>query len=401
MTVRAHKPPRAPYLGLLGAIFLVRMAKFATVPFLYLIVSKGGAADLLWASGAVAAAPLVSSIVGLYGGVLADRVDRRRVMTGACLASSATFAGFALADGPLAFIALSALLGVTQGFFEPASQSMLAGLVAPDRRRMAFGHRYLAINVAAALGPLAGGALALAHPSLAFLATAGLMLVAAALTRMVPAARTKEGEAARQQPPSIRDLCRLVWTDKAAQLCFAAGFLLMVVYAQISSTLSVYVGRSVENGVGFFAMLLALNGALIVAVQLPVTALSERMGLAGSIVLGTALFAAGLALPPVLGAEVWTFVAMMVLVTLGEALLFPISNSVFADLAEENTRSTYMGLFNATMLGLAAGPVLGSALAERLGFDGMALAMAASILCCGGLYWMATQTRRDLSRPVS
>lgn len=385
-----------PYLCLLGAIFLARTAKFATVPFLYLIVSEGGTSGLLWASGAVAAAPLVSSVIGLYGGVLADRTDRRRVMTVSCLAAAAVFAGFALAGGPLAFIALSALLGVTQGFFEPASQSTLAGLVPPDRRRSAFGHRYLAINAAAALGPLAGGGLALAHPSLAFLATAGLMLVAAALSRAVPDC-TATGPASGAPPPSVRDLCRLALTDTAAQLCFAAGFVLMIVYSQISSTLSVYVGRSVENGVAFFATLLALNGALIVAVQLPMTALSERVGLAGSIVLGTGLFAAGMALPPVLGAEAWTFVAMMVLVTLGEALLFPISNSVFADLAAENTRSTYMGLFNATMLGLAAGPVLGSALAGWLGFDGLALAMAASILCCGGLYWMATQSR-SLSR---
>jgi MFS family permease len=226
------------------------------------------------------------------------------------------------------------------------------------------------------------------------------MLVAAALSVAVPGSATPRAPASGT-PPSVRDLCRLVLTDTAAQLCFVAGFVLMIVYSQISSTLSVYVGQSVENGVGFFAMLLALNGALIVAVQLPMTALSERAGLAGSIVLGTALFAAGMALPPILGAEAWTFVAMMVLVTLGEALLFPISNSVFADLAAENTRSTYMGLFNATMLGLAAGPVLGSALAGWLGFDGLALAMAASILCCGGLYWIATQNRRGLSRTAS
>ena len=223
------------------------------------------------------------------------------------------------------------------------------------------------------------------------------MLVAAALAHSVPGSAASPDPAARKPPPSVRDLWRLALTDTAAQLCFAAGFLLMIVYSQISSTLSVYVGRSVENGIGFFATLLALNGALIVAVQLPMTALSERAGLAGSIVLGTALFAAGTALPPLLGAEAWTFVTMMVLVTLGEALLFPISNSVFADLSAENTRSTYMGLFNATMLGLAAGPVLGSALAEWVGFDGLALAMTASILCCGGLYWIATQNR-GLSR---
>lgn len=374
-----------PYLLLLGTIFVSRLAEFMIIPFLYLIVIQRGLGSVLTAGFVAAAASLTSSLIGLLGGAIADCGDRRIILFRACVASAAVLAGFAFAEDVSSYLACAVTFGLAKGFLEPASQALLSEVVPADRRQIAFAHRYLVINIAAVLGSLAGGMLALWHPMAIFLSTSGLLLLGAEAVRRLPklpsAARVGHGTR-----PSIQHLIKLLWRDRAAQACFLAGFLLMFVYAQYNSTMSTFVLATINDGTHFFTILLGLNAFVVIVMQLPMTWLAQRIGYRGSVTLGTALFALGPFLLILFGPTTASFLTMIIFVAMGENLLFPISNSLFAELSAEETQATYMGLFNAIMLGRAAGPVVGSTLIAAFGFTSLLITMVGATLVSGLLY---------------
>lgn len=114
----------------------------------------------------LAAESLASVLVVLFGGVLADRIRRTRVMIAADLLRMGAVTGFALgaANGTLALpVALAMLAGLGSGLFVPASRALLPA-VAPDLLTQANALQSLSTRAGLIAGPALGGV---------FLATAG------------------------------------------------------------------------------------------------------------------------------------------------------------------------------------------------------------------------------------
>ncbi|HWD70856.1 MAG TPA: MFS transporter [Solirubrobacteraceae bacterium] len=101
-------------------------------------------------------------VLGPYGGVVADRVDKRRAMIGlqAMMALQALTLGLLTVThsvhlweiGALAFV-----LGLNNTFENPARQSFMLELVGPDHLRNAVSLNSTMVNVARVIGPGIGG----------------------------------------------------------------------------------------------------------------------------------------------------------------------------------------------------------------------------------------------------
>jgi Major Facilitator Superfamily len=135
----------------------------------------GSATDL----GLVLASETVALAAGLLaGGVVADRVGRRRVMVAADLVRlvSQAVIGVLLVSGraTVAEIAVSqALLGAASGFFNPAFSGLLP-LVAGERLQQANALRGMAMACGSIAGPAIAGVLVVAtSPGVALLIDAG------------------------------------------------------------------------------------------------------------------------------------------------------------------------------------------------------------------------------------
>jgi MFS family permease len=158
------------------------MAQVA-VPFAVL-ASGGSASDI----GLVTVAGLLPTIgFLLFGGVLADRLPRQRVMFVANLVQGIAQAGFAV----LVFtgharlwemMALTALRGCAFGFYMPAAQGLLPQTVPADQLAAANAGRRLGLNGAQIAGAALGGiVVGAAGPGWGLLADAASYLAAAAL----------------------------------------------------------------------------------------------------------------------------------------------------------------------------------------------------------------------------
>lgn len=103
-------------------------------------------------------------IFGPYGGVIADRVDKRRLMI--ILQSAMGLQAFALGlltlSGQVTIPevgALAAVLGLNNAFENPARQSFMMEMVGPAHLRNAVSLNSVLVNAARSIGPAVGGVL--------------------------------------------------------------------------------------------------------------------------------------------------------------------------------------------------------------------------------------------------
>jgi MFS family permease len=144
-------------------------------------------------------------LLGPYGGVVADRIDKRRLMVVLQMAMGLQ----ALALGVLTITgavrlwevgALAALLGLNNAFENPARQAFMLEMVGPESLRNAVSLNSVIVNVARTIGPAVAGVL---------IATVGegpcFLLNAASFAAVVLSLVSLDREALRPSPPSGRE----------------------------------------------------------------------------------------------------------------------------------------------------------------------------------------------------
>lgn len=158
----------------------------------------------------MAAGDLPFAVFGLFGGVLADHLDRRRIMivANALLAVAATGLVVCILDhaiGVAGLAAFSAAIGVGACTFAIASQAALPDVVGGlDRPRLSrangrlFGSQVLGMQL---VGPAVGGAVFAAAHHLPFLLDAVSFAVGAVLIVAIPG---RYRSAPADRPPALR-----------------------------------------------------------------------------------------------------------------------------------------------------------------------------------------------------
>jgi MFS family permease len=139
-----------------------------------------------------------------YGGVIADRVDKRKMMIGlqTAMGVQALLLGLLTISGSekvWEIGVLAALLGFNNAFENPSRQSFMLELVGPEHLRNAVSLNSVLVNVARTIGPAVAGLLiATVGDGVCFLANAlSFVAVVSSLTRM-------DTTALNPTPPMVR-----------------------------------------------------------------------------------------------------------------------------------------------------------------------------------------------------
>ncbi|MCX2180482.1 MFS transporter [Streptomyces sp. SKN60] len=144
----------------------------------------------------------------VFAGRLGDRYGHRRLFVIGCLGFAGASAGIAAAPGIGWVVALRVLQGVAGALLQPATLGMLRAVYPPDRLGMPVAVRTSVIGLAAAAGPLIGGALVDAYgwravfllgvpPTLAI----ALLCLAVPYEEAAPGRRSQEARLKRGTPP--------------------------------------------------------------------------------------------------------------------------------------------------------------------------------------------------------
>lgn len=355
--------PRPIYMIFLGT-FINRFGTFV-LPFLALHMTRLGY-SAQQAGLAVAAYGLGHLAASIVGGHLADAIGRRQTIALSMFSTAVSMVLLSLAKSLGGLVGLAALAGLTAEFYKPASSALLADLI-PERDRVtAFAAYRFAINAGWALGPATAGIMA-SHSYLWLFWVDGLTSAVFGVIAWfgLPAALSMPGQAPWHRVVDavrgLREAARTAFGDRRFVQLVTGTFLVAMVFVQMFSTLGLEV-RAHELSERAYGILLAVNGILIVFLEIPLTRVTRRFPARKVMAFGFGMIASSMAQLAV--AETFPgYLLAMILFTLGESIGIPVTMAYASLLAPASMRGRYLGVFGLSWgTALTVGPGLGMSL---------------------------------------
>ncbi len=279
------------------------------------------------------------------GGAMSDHVGRKGVIIFGLVASSLSAMIMGFVNSFQAFFTLAILAGLLAEVAGPAHQAMVADLLPEEKRADGYGILRVAFNLSVVFGPALGGLLASRSYLLLFLSDAVISLLAAALViSLLPESRP------RPRPDAPRETLAgsfmgygQVLRDTAFMLFLGAVLLQVLCYMNMNTTLGVYLRNEHGTSEAGYGMLLSLNAAMVVLLQFPITRRVRRFAPMLMMALGTFLYAIGFSMYGFV-ASYGLFMLAMVIITIGEMIVAPVSQALVAHFAPEALRGRYMAV---------------------------------------------------------
>ena len=193
-------------------------------------------------------------VLAPISGLLADRLDRRRLMIGADLSRAAVVALLPFTQQAWQVALLAALVAIGNALARPAELAAVPMVVPPEQLVPALSASQVAASVVRVVGPaLAGGIIALTGPGPAFGAQAACFVSSAAVLLGLrlppvdrpPATTTSILTAVRQE---IGDGLRIVWRNRIVRGTAAVESLWQAVFASLIVTVLIYVEQTLDLG---------------------------------------------------------------------------------------------------------------------------------------------------------
>jgi MFS family permease len=322
---------------LIGGAFINRFASFAMVFLVLYLTSHGvgvaaaGAAVAVWGVGEV--------LASLVGGHLADRLGRRNTIALSMFSSAAAMVALSQIHDYGAILPVAFFAGLASEMYRPAGGALVADIVPEGQRVSAFALLRFAVNLAIAGGAAVAGFLADHSFTWVFLTDAATSVVFGVIALGALPQGTRSRAAGTD-----RAGYRTALANRAFRFFLLSSILAAFVYFQQQAALPLHVTGVSHLSRHDFGFLIALNGVLIVLLELPLSAWTMRQPPRQMMAIGFLLVALGFGLTgvahtlPVLMATVGIW-------TLGEIIGAPLGYAYVADIAPEHMRGRYQGLY--------------------------------------------------------
>ncbi|WP_176741430.1 MFS transporter [Streptomyces sp. LUP30] len=335
----------------------------ATFMALYLTLDRGYSASF---AGLVASLHGLGGVVSsLGGGVMADRLGRRPTMLLAQTATAASVALLGFMEHPVAIAGVAFLVGMASNASRPAVQAMMADIVRPEDRVRAFSLNYWAINLGFAVSSTAAGFIAEVSYRAGFLLEAGMTFVCAIVVFLkLPESRPEQTD--KGVGDSDKAGLGTVLRDGRFMSVVGLSFLVALVFQQGAVGLPVAMGAA-----GFtpadYGMAIAVNGVLIVALQIPVTRFIEHRDPRRLLVISSVLAGYGFGLTAFAG-SVGVFALTVCVWTLAEIVNAPTQTGLVVRLSPTHGRGRYQGMYTLSWaVASLVAPLMSGLVIDRLG----------------------------------
>jgi MFS family permease len=320
----------------------------------------------------IAAFSIAQLISAPVWGRVSDRYGRRPALLIGLSASAVAYAVFGFADAVWLLFA-SRLVQGAGGGTTGVAQAYVADTVEPKDRARALGWLSSATAAGVILGPAIGSFAFNLGPAAPGLVASVLCLVNVAfawkwLAESRPGQR-RDGAAARRplwHPAWLvlrhpaQPVPRLIWIYGIGMLAFSAMTSVLSLYLQSAFGLT-------EKTIGpIFAYVGVLSLVMRSVLLGPIV---DRLGESWTMRAGTLLLAAGLLLYPI-PHSLWALAAVIPLVPIGTALLFPATTSLMSRYTDSRELGTTMGVAQ-TFAGVSrvVAPLLATTIFQRIGHE--------------------------------
>jgi MFS family permease len=359
----------------------------------WLVYRLTGSPFLLGLVAFVGQAPVL--VFGLFGGLLADRWPRHRLMVttqALSLLQASLLAGLTL-NGRITvgwILALAALLGTINALDMPVRQSLVADLVPRSDLPSAIGLNSSAFNLARIVGPsIAGVIVAAAGEGLCFLVNAvSFLVVIACLVAIREGTDLRKGTDLKSVPFLAEGL-HYAWHTPHVRALLTLIAVLSLTAMPYAVVLPVYAGEILKTGPDGLGALMAATGvgALIGALQ--IARRGSVHGLGTVIAKAAALFGISLL---ALAASTAFWLSLLAIIAVGYGMVTSMAgaNTLLQSLVPDSLRGRVMSLYTIVFLGLAPfGSLLAGTVASHIGTP-LTIALGGIIaIISAGVFWKA------------
>ena len=294
----------------------------------------------------------ISGLVGqMIGGALTDKFGRRKLIIFGLIFSAVSTLTLGFINNFSVLIPLAFVIGLLSDIAGPAHQAMIGDILPEHQRQEGFGIMRVVGNLAWIIGPVIGGFVAGKSFLALFIADAVISCIVAYLFYLlIP--ETKPERKPDQKPESLFATFTgygQVLRNYAFMAFLVAGMLMGIVYQQMYNSLSVYM-RDVHGldpqGYGF---LLTASAIVVILFQFSMTRWIKKKPAFSMMALGTLFYMAGFGMMGFIPTgQYWLFVLAVVIITVGEMIVVPTSQTLATNFAPEEMRGRYMGVFGMT-----------------------------------------------------
>lgn len=377
--------------------FLTRVVGTMIFPFMAIYFSdKLGQALAGFLLFATICAQILTSF---YGGYIADRWGRKKVLVYGQLIQCGAFTIMTLANSPLLDSAwltfvMMLLQSASNGLINPAADAMLIDVSTKENRTFMYSISYWASNLSIAIGSVFGGLYFATHRFELLLALTLVGFVTLIITRFFmqesyqPTRQTSPPSGSRLLVDLVKSY-KKVLQDRLFLLYSLGGLFIFALEFQTSNYIAVRLSQEFQTqtlhvfdwfaleitGIKVFSLIQLENTLLVVCLSLLVTKLIGKTRPATAMYIGAMLYISGYAVTTYSN-SLWVIVLAMFLATIGELMHIPTRQTYLAEIVCDDARSSYMAVNGLVLQGAKLSGAIGISLGAFLPSYAMALLFA-------------------------
>ena len=333
--------------------FIDQIGGFMMMPFIAIYMTQAFGISMVEVGLVFIIVGVGNMLGGMIGGALTDKIGRKVCALFGLLISGLFSIGFIFINTVTALYVLVGLMGLLGSLGGPARQAMLADILPKEQRTEGFAILRVIVNLSATIGPALGGLLAATNFKYIFLADAITSFITAIIFVVkVPETKRKtedvhiEISETENTVPSEKKSSggyKEVFLDWRFMIFVFISAIMSLVYMQMISTLPVFLTTELGFNLNIYGLLISMNAFMVVVMQFWLTRKIKGFHALLMMAAGNLLYGIGFGMYGFIGTVPLAFLAMVV-ITIGEMVVAPYSQSIAANLAPEDKRGRYMAV---------------------------------------------------------
>ena len=343
-----------------GVSFIDRVGGTMLFPFFSLYITWKFDVGMTQAGIVLGIFSAFGMIGNMIGGALTDKFGRRKLIIFGLVFSAMSTLSLGLVNDLNVLYPLAVVVGLLSNIAGPAHQAMIADILPEEQRTEGFGLMYVFANLAWIIGPIIGGFVANRSYFALFVTDAIASSIVAILFYLF-ISETKPAPHPGEKPEGMLQTFKgygKVLRNFAFMAFISTAVLMGLVYQQMYNSLSVYLrdNHGVDpQGYGF---LMTTSAVTVITLQYFITRRIKGRPPFLLMASGAFFYAIGFTLFGVVEAY-WLFAMNVVIITLGEMIIMPVSQTLAVGFAPTEMRGRYMAIFSfAWAIPATVGPAL-------------------------------------------